>query len=276
MTETRAAPTTSSAASPIPLSVLIRTLNEADRVAATLKSAQALGGEIVVIDAGSKDDTVAICEAHGARVIHNAWPGFGPQRHFGEGQCAFDHIFSLDADEVLTPAMVAEIRAHFLPGPAPRLMTIRKAVVFPHNKKPPPFGFCHEQVLIYDRRIARTGPNPNWDKLDITTADKPITIREPLWHYSFRDWHHMIAKANFVAKLAAETQKPKSRLELVVRLIVEFPLTFLKFYFLRRYCLGGIDGFTMALLTAFGRWARIAMMLETLDHGSKDQPTNGA
>lgn len=253
----------------VPLSVLIRTLNEADRIAATLASARGLGGEIVVIDAGSKDDTVRICEAHGARVVHNPWPGFGPQRHFGEDQCTFDHVFSLDADEVLTPAMVAEIRAHFLPGPPPRLMNIRKAVVFPHSRRPPPLGFCHEQILIYDRRIARTGPNPNWDKLDITVADKPVTIREPLWHYSFRNWHHMIAKANYVAKLAADTQEPKSRLELVLRLFFEFPLTFLKFYFLRRYCLGGVDGFTMAFLTAFGRWARIAMMLEKRDHGAK-------
>lgn len=253
---------------PIRLSVLIRTLNEADRIASTLVSARALGGEIVVIDAGSTDDTVKICEAHGARVVHNPWPGFGPQRHFGEDQCAFDHVFSLDADEVLTPAMVAEIRAQFLPGPPPRLLNIRKAVVFPHNKRPPPLGFCHEQILIYDRRIARTGPNPNWDKLEITVPDRPVTIREPLWHYSFRNWHHMIAKANYVAKLAADTQTPKSRIELVLRLVFEFPLTFVKFYIFRRYCLGGLDGFTMAFLTAFGRWARIAMMLEKRDHDS--------
>ena len=110
---------------PIPLSVLIRTLNEADRIVATLKSAQALGGEIIVIDAGSTDDTIKICEAHGARVIHNPWPGFGPQRHFGEEQCKFDHVFSLDADEVLPAPMAAEIRSHFLPGPPPRLLNIR-------------------------------------------------------------------------------------------------------------------------------------------------------
>ena len=253
---------------PIALSVLVRTLNEADRIAATIRSALPLGAEIVVIDAGSRDDTVAIAGALGAKVIHNPWPGFGPQRRFGEEQCSNDLIFSLDADEVLTPAIVAEIRGLFIPGPPPRLMIVRKAMIFPHHLKPPPFGFCHEQVLIYDRRIARTGSNPNWDRLEIRCTDKPHRVSSPLWHYSLRDWHHAVAKLNYVAKLAAETQKPRSRIELVVRAVLEFPATFLKFYFLRRYFLGGIDGFAMAVVTAFGRWLRIVMMLERRDHGS--------
>lgn len=256
--------------SPIRLSVLIRTLNEADRIGATLDAAARLGAEIVVVDAGSKDETVAICEQHGARVLTNPWPGFGPQRRFGEEKCTYDHVFSLDADEIVTPAMADEIRSHFAPGIAtPRLMIVRKAVVFPHRTAPTPWAFCHEQILIYDRRIATTGPNPNWDKLDITVSDTPVKIRAPLWHYSFRDWYHMIAKANYVARLAADTQPTRARLPLVVRVVFELPLTFLKFYVLRRYFLGGIDGFTTAMLTAVGRFARVAMMLERKDHGGK-------
>src|ERR1700691_2262173 len=74
----------------IGLSVLIRTLNEADRLARTLQAVQPLGAEIVVIDAGSKDDTVAIARSCGATVFENAWPGFGPQRRFGEDKCSHD------------------------------------------------------------------------------------------------------------------------------------------------------------------------------------------
>ncbi len=259
---------------PIALSILIRTLDEADRIEATLIAARRLGGEIVVIDAGSKDATVEICRRNGARVVVNPWPGFGPQRFFGETQCANDFIFSLDADEIVTPAMADEIRAHFTPSvSAPRLMIVRKAVVFPHRTAPTPWAFCHEQILIYDRRIARTGPNPNWDKLDISVADTPVMVRSPLWHYSFRDWHHMLAKANYVARLAADTQPTRGRIPLVLRVIFELPMTFLKFYFLRRYFLGGVDGFTTAMLTAVGRFARVAMMLERKDHGDTMRPT---
>jgi glycosyltransferase involved in cell wall biosynthesis len=254
------------------LSVLIRTFNEADRIASTIRSVKDIAAEIIVIDSGSTDRTVEICESLGARVIVNPWPGFGPQRHFGEEQCSRRYVFSLDADEVVTPAMVEEIsRVLSAPSP-PALLIVRKAMVFPHHEKPPPWGFCHEQILIYDKTVAQTAMNPNWDKLEISRPDRPYRLRESLHHYSFRDWRHAVAKANYVAKLAAETQAPKSYLELRLRMVFELPYTFLKFYFLRRYFLGGFDGFIMATVTAFGRWLRIVMMYEAKTLSEKKRP----
>ena len=251
----------------LPLSILIRTFNEADRVGAAIGSALALGSEIIVIDAGSTDATVTICEELGAKVFHHPWSGFGPQRRYGEELCSHDYIFSLDADEVLPPDTAAEITRILLGRDPPRLLALRKAMIFPHHERPPRFGFCHRQILIYDRRIARTAPDPNWDRLEIDIREKAHLIRQPLWHYSLRDWHHGVNKLNYVASLAADTQPPRSRVSLALRLIVEFPVTFLKFYVLRRYFLGGIDGFTMAIVGAFGRFMRIAMMLERSGHG---------
>ena len=244
------------------LSVLIRTFNEADRIASAINSVRDIATEIVVINSGSTDRTVELCESLGARVIVNPWPGFGPQRNFGEKQCSRRYAFSLDADEVVTPAMAEEIsRVLSAPHP-PALLIVRKAMVFPHHQKPPLWGFCHEQILIYDRTVAQTVINPNWDKLEISTHDRPYRLREPLHHYSFRDWRHAVAKANYWAKLAAETQAPRSYLELRLRLVFELPFSFLKFYFQRRYFLGGFDGFIMAMVTAFGRWLKIVMMYE--------------
>lgn len=246
----------------IDLSILIRTRNEADRIAATLTSVKPLGAEIIVIDAESTDETVSIAGGLGARVVTNPWPGFGPQRYFGESHCSRRYIFSLDADEIVTPDLVNEIRNVLSGDNPPKLLIVRKAIVFPHRLKPLPFGFCHEQILIYDKNIARTGPNPNWDQLDVSISDTPYRLQSPLHHFSLRNWHHAVAKANYVAKLAADTHKQKSMLELRVRLIVELPYTFLKFYILRRYFMGGFDGFLMAMTTAFGRWLRIVMMYE--------------
>jgi glycosyltransferase involved in cell wall biosynthesis len=257
------------AASPVKLTVLVRTLNEADRIEPCLMSAMALGGDILVIDAGSSDDTVAICERLGARVIHHDWAGFGPQRAFGETESQHDMILSLDADEIVTPAMVAEIRAALLAGTSPPLLVIRKAMIFPHHHKPPPMAFCHEQILLYDRRIARTLPNPNWDKLDIKGRHETGKIREPLWHFSYRDWFHAVDKGNKVARLAAETTPARNLLLLGLRCAVELPATFVKFYVFRRYLLGGFDGLIMAVISAIGRFVRIAMLFEKARHGGR-------
>lgn len=248
--------------SPIPLSVLIRTKNEADRLPVCLAAARRLGGEIVVIDAGSTDATIAIAQAAGARVLSHAWEGYGPQRRFGEERCRFDHILSLDADEIVTDAFAREVRALFASGPPPRLARVRKALIPPHWRHPPPLGFCHEQILLYDRRIARTAPLPQWDKLEIDGDKRPSRLRAPLWHFSFRDWDHARAKAEAVARLAAESLSPRPIGRLRLRLAVEFPLAFFKFYFLRRYALAGRDGFRLAVLSARGRRLRIALMLE--------------
>lgn len=262
------APAAAASAPTLPLSVLIRTFNEADRIGNAIRSALPLNAEIVVVDSGSRDGTVAIAESLGARVVHNPWPGFGPQRHFGEARCSHDFILSLDADEILTPGFVAELRQVMARPRVPKLVRVRKKMIFPHHRKPPPFGYASDQILLYDRRVARTNPNPNWDKLDIATDEKPALIRSPIWHYSFRNWNHAVAKANYVAQLAGETTRRQSRVLLLARLFTEFPLTFIKFYVFRLYCLGGADGFTMAAVSAFGRFIRIAKMLEKKDFGT--------
>jgi glycosyltransferase involved in cell wall biosynthesis len=248
--------------SPIPLTVIIRTLNEADRIGPCLLAARHLGAELLVIDAGSTDETVAICQAAGARVITNPWPGFGPQRLFAEGHATHHHVLSLDADEIVTPAFISEVRRHFMVPDTPRLMIVRKAMVFPNQIKPPLWGYTQDHVLLWDRRVARTGPNPNQDKLEIDVSDRPVTVRSVLWHYSFRDWHHAINKANYVAQLAGATYDRPLGFMLKMRIVTELPLTFLKFYIQRRYCLGGLAGFNMAVITAFGRYARVLQMVE--------------
>jgi glycosyltransferase involved in cell wall biosynthesis len=256
---------------PIPLTVLIRTLNEADRIAAAIRSALPLNCEILVIDAGSTDATVSIAEALGARVVVNPWTGFGPQRRFGEALCRHDHVFSVDADEILTPEIVREIRGIFQKPAIPPLMIVRKAMVLPHHARPSPWAFCTENIYLYDRRVARTTDNPNWDKLAITTDAKPVTIRSVVWHHTFRDWNHAIAKSNYVGQLAADTQPIGSRFETGLRLVFEYPLNFLKFYVLRRFFLAGLDGFVMASVLAYGRFIRIAKMHEA----TRGQPSTG-
>ena len=80
------------------ISATIITLNEESNIKAACESL-AWADEIVVVDSGSTDATREIAEASGARVITNAWPGFGAQKQFAVEQTKHEWIFSLDADE---------------------------------------------------------------------------------------------------------------------------------------------------------------------------------
>ena len=84
------------------LSMIVR--NEAERIAACLESVRGFADELVVLDTGSTDDTVAIAERCGAVVHTMAWPGdFAPARNEALRHVHGDWVLVLDADELLIP-----------------------------------------------------------------------------------------------------------------------------------------------------------------------------
>lgn len=93
------------------LSVIVITRNEAHNIAACLDSV-AFADEAVVVDSGSTDGTVALAQAKGATVVAtDDWPGFGPQKNRALDHASGDWVFSLDADERVTPQLRESILA---------------------------------------------------------------------------------------------------------------------------------------------------------------------
>ncbi len=102
---------------PKTLSVAVITFNEEANLARTLRSV-AWADELVVVDSGSTDDTLAIAEAFGARIFAEDWRGFGQQKNLAISKCRCDWVLSLDADEEVSTALASEIRA-LLGAPEP-------------------------------------------------------------------------------------------------------------------------------------------------------------
>jgi glycosyltransferase involved in cell wall biosynthesis len=87
------------------LSVIVITRNEAHNIAACLDSV-AFADEAIVVDSGSTDGTVALAQARGATVVAtDDWPGFGPQKNRALDHAGGEWVFSLDADERVTPEL---------------------------------------------------------------------------------------------------------------------------------------------------------------------------
>src|SRR6266446_5383322 len=90
------------------ITAAIITFNEAENIQAACESV-AWADEILVVDSESTDNTREIAARCGARVIRNAWPGFSAQKQFATDAAAHDWIFSLDADERVSPELQAAI-----------------------------------------------------------------------------------------------------------------------------------------------------------------------
>lgn len=92
------------------LSVIVITRNEGARLQACLASV-GFADEWVVVDSGSTDDTVAIARSFGAKVVQTPdWPGFGPQKNRALDLATGDWVFSIDADERVTPQLQGQIQ----------------------------------------------------------------------------------------------------------------------------------------------------------------------
>ena len=100
------------------LSVAIIACNEAHRIARCLQSVS-FADQIVVLDSGSTDDTVAIARGQGADVeVTPDWPGFGPQKNRALARCRYRWVLSIDADEQVSDALAAEILRVLREAPA--------------------------------------------------------------------------------------------------------------------------------------------------------------
>ncbi len=243
----------------IPVSCTIIARNEADRVGRAIESVRGLVDEVVVVDSGSTDGTQALAERLGARVVHNDWVGYGPQKRFAEDVAKHDIILNLDADEFLSAELREEIRA-LLSGPSLPAKTykMRVTLVYPHRETPAPFADSTICLRLYDRRAARFSPSLVHD--NVPETPDCMMLRGRVMHRSYRGLADVVRKELAYFELQ-KREKSKSRAVLLARLPIEFPWQFFRYYILNRHVFGGAYGFAAATVAAFMRWMRIAILL---------------
>jgi glycosyltransferase involved in cell wall biosynthesis len=249
---------------PVPISAFIITKNEEKRLPRALAALRSWVDEIIVVDSGSTDRTVAIARAMGATVLHQDWLGYGGQKRFAEQQCRNDWVLNIDADEVVTKSLASEIRELFDGGggPEPGAYRLRILNVYPGDKNPRPFASDYNVVRLYHKAKGSYRDHPVFDRVVLKDA-APRQLRAPIFHFSYTSLAHIIEKNNRFSTFRSETSTVRPVPYLVFRLAIEFPLNFLKSYLLRRHFTGGWKGFYFALCFAFMRTTRIAKMLET-------------
>ena len=247
---------------PLPLSVCMISGAEAPRIGRALESVAAWAGEIIVVlNEQANDGTQEIALKHGAKVFREPWKGFIAQKNSCAQKAGQSWLLNLDADEVVSPALTAEI-AGIVSAPEPP----HAAYEFPRCTFYSGRWIRHgdwypDRVLRLSRRGAArwAGEEPH-ARLEVTGSIG--RLKSDLLHYSNESIAHQIAKiapyhTDFVRRRVADGS-PVGAIELVFR-----PgWRFVRAYFLRRGFLDGWQGFYIAALGSFSTLTRYALLRE--------------
>lgn len=90
------------------ISVIIITKNEEENIEPALKSVEWVD-EIILVDAGSNDQTVNIAKKYTDKIYQREWQGYAGQKKYALGLTSYEWILSIDADERISPGLKDEI-----------------------------------------------------------------------------------------------------------------------------------------------------------------------
>jgi len=189
------------------LSVTVITKNEARDLADALKSV-AWADELVVVDSGSTDETVAIARRFTDRVIVRPWEGYVRQKNGAAALASHDWILSLDADERVTPQLADDIRKALAD---PRCAAYRMPRVTWHLGRwiRSTDWYPDDQLRLYDRRRARwTGDRVH----EAVSVDGAIgRLEHEIQHLAYRNISEHLETIDRYTTLAAEQMRGQGR-----------------------------------------------------------------
>jgi glycosyltransferase involved in cell wall biosynthesis len=226
------------------ITATVITLNEEHNIAAALESLS-WADEIIVVDAESQDGTVRIARGFTDRIFVRPWPGYSQQKNFAAEQANHNWIFSLDADERISPELresILELKNRNEPELAGFEMPRR---TFYLGRRIKHSGWWPDhKVRLYDRRRASWRGAYVHESLEIHGRVK--RIEGELLHYTVRDASEHHLRMDRYTTLAAEELYSKGKRASLGLLLVSPVLVFLRSYLLRLGFLDGIPGLAIA------------------------------
>jgi glycosyltransferase involved in cell wall biosynthesis len=228
------------------LTVVIAACNEARNIADCVRSA-AFADEILVLDSGSTDGTRTLAEAAGARVIVTDWPGYGPQQNRAIDAARGDWIYSLDADERITPALAQEIRRVISEG-GPTHYDVPRRSLFVRRFLRHSGWWPDRTRRLFKRGTARFTTHEIHANLQ---GDGPVGhLRAAMTHYSYRDLASVLEKMNRYSSGSARDLHARGKRGTLGSAIGHGLWAFLRTYVIKLGFLDGAEGFMVAVVNA--------------------------
>jgi len=255
----------------IPVTVVIPTLNEADRLPACLASVQ-WAAEVLVVDAGSTDATAEIASAYGARVLRSPGPTIGAQKNLGIAEARFPWVLSIDADEAVSPelrdAIVATLAAPSKTGY--RVHLRNRYLGAPYNRG----GWGRDRHTRLYPKSCRWTTDQVHERLIISGEIGELDGR--LDHESYRDLAHQLRKCCTYAEWGAADLVRRGARVGPSRLVLNPAWRFVKTYLLESMWREGWRGFLFCAVHAWACFTKYALVWDAQRKATAVRPAMAA
>jgi len=248
------------------LSVTIITLNEEQNIRDALESVK-WADEIVVVDSGSTDKTVEICKEYTDKVFYNPWPGYMSQKNLAIDKASHAWIFSIDADERVTPLLASEIQ-EALKEPKADAYAVPRHVFYVDRWIDHSGWYPDYKIRLFRRDKAEWGGGNLHETVIVNGKVK--YLKGDLIHYSFRDIAHHINTMNSFTTIASKEYIKSGKRFRFSDMIFRPVFMFFKSYILKQGFRDGLPGLVIAVAAAYHVFIKYAKLWELTNIHRRD------
>lgn len=229
------------------LTVIIISKNEEANIGRCLRSVH-FADEIIVLDSGSTDNTVAIAKEFTDKVFSTDWQGYGVQKQRALAMATGDWVLNLDADESVSTALEKEIKEAMTSNQADAYRMSIQMIFYNQVLKYSASPTRH--IRLFKRENAHYSDDIVHEKVVIPATARIGKLTSPIIHHSFKDLSHVLYKMNkyssYSAKIRIENKKPAG----FIRTLCSSGWMFARCFLLQRGFLDGRAGLLFALFSA--------------------------
>lgn len=235
------------------LSVIIIAKNEELTLRRCLESVS-FAQEIIVLDSGSTDKTVAIAKEFTDKVYETDWQGYGVQKQRALSYASGEWVLNLDADEYLSDSLALKIqevigRASKEAWRIPIKMCFYDQPLH-HSSSP------SRHIRLFKREGARYSEDIVHEKILLPSHYSIGQLKEPILHHSFKDVSHALYKMNKYSSYSAKTRITLGKKPSMTRTLLGSLWMFMRCFILQKGFMDGKPGFLFAVMNAQGTFYR--------------------
>lgn len=247
------------------LSVIIIAKNEEINIRRCLDSVK-WADEIIILDSGSSDNTIAIAREYTEKVYSTDWQGYGVQKQRALEHATGTWVLNLDADESVSEELKLAIQTALKND---NFDAWRIPILLNFYGKPLNHSWCPKRhIRLYKREGACYTDNIIHEEVLVPANARIGRLKQALQHHSFQDISHALYKMNTYSSSSAKMRIKKNRRPSFFRTLLGTWTMFLRCYILQGGFLEGRDGFVLAVLSAQGSFYRgIKIIYQDKDKG---------